>query len=962
MSGKPSRPDAPAADPTETIGPPAPAGDSPEPPGAPLSGILPAAETVGRYSVLAHLGSGGMGSVYTAYDPRLDRKVALKLVRGDRNRPGEQHRLLQEARALAQLSHANVVRVYDVGWHEDRVFFAMELASGRNLWQWLKVRKRKWRRVFQLFAGVARGLAAAHRQGLVHRDLKPENILVGDDGEALIADFGLVKFRRAPEVGGSGDSRSPSSLPPADRPPGERQAGTPAYMAPELHEGGDGTELSDQFSFCVAFYVALFGELPSRAGASPPPGSWLSRRRAADGPGGHGVPAWLLRVVRRGMSPDPEHRYPSMELLLEDLLRRDRRRKRQWAAALVLLAAALGTWLWEVAGLRPADRCSGGEKHFAEVWRTDQTPALQRALEDAGAPLAAETARRTASLLDGYGEAWIESHRDACEATRLRGEQSERMLDLRMLCLERRREEVRALTGVLLSGGAEIGAGAVRAVESLSPLSACAAGAELALVTPPPEGDRGRGNLESLQARLAHQAVARLTGQNIDRQSLEELVAEIEEAGYPPLLAEARLELGLALFNPLEDIDSAVETLELALEASLRGGNRATTAIILGRLAELTGYNQGDPDRGLWWGRFARATLEALGPGHLEARIGGRSSLGLLAWSTGSPQEARSHWLEALRLGQELWGAESSRLTDLINNLALVSDSPAERLSYLERALEIEERVLGPSNPMLANTLVNLGALAGEAGEYSKGLSFARRAAQILESAYSPDHANLAYPLTLEGELHNRLDRPDEAAAALERAQVVSGTLGERHPLRIQLLFDLAETMLLQLDLPRAEAYHDRAAALADHFPPGSPFASLAPTLGGRIHLSRGRAGEARRALRRAADELAEAESPPPAWLAATLRRSLGEAELALGRSGAARENLEEAVRIAEAMGHEPLLLAACRFALGRSLSAEDPERARDLVRRAGAEIPAGGSPATRQLARRIEAWLGRPP
>ncbi|HMF40865.1 MAG TPA: serine/threonine-protein kinase, partial [Polyangia bacterium] len=155
---------------------------------------------VSRYVVLEQLGAGAMGVVFAAYDPELDRKVAIKLLRaqpagpdGDRRRA----RLQREAQAIAKLSHANVVSIFDVGVHDGQVFLAMEHLSGGTLAQWLKAKKRTWREILEVFVEIGHGLAAAHAEGLVHRDFKPDNVLLDRQGKPKIVDFGLVRLSSA---------------------------------------------------------------------------------------------------------------------------------------------------------------------------------------------------------------------------------------------------------------------------------------------------------------------------------------------------------------------------------------------------------------------------------------------------------------------------------------------------------------------------------------------------------------------------------------------------------------------------------------------------------------------------------------------------------------------------------------------------------------------------------------------
>src|SRR5215475_6514649 len=171
---------------------------------------------IGRYIVLAMVGRGGMGEVYAAYDPELDRKVAVKLLRV---KPGNgvsltegRQRTLREAQAIARLSHPNVVVVYDVGTFRDQVFIAMEFVDGNTVTYWLAAQPRSWQEVLRVFRAAGRGLVAAHEKGLVHRDFKPDNVMVGRDNQVRVMDFGLARQVNEKSVPGdkaSGDKSGP---------------------------------------------------------------------------------------------------------------------------------------------------------------------------------------------------------------------------------------------------------------------------------------------------------------------------------------------------------------------------------------------------------------------------------------------------------------------------------------------------------------------------------------------------------------------------------------------------------------------------------------------------------------------------------------------------------------------------------------------------------------------------------
>jgi serine/threonine protein kinase/Tol biopolymer transport system component len=317
-------------------------------------GALPPGAHVGRYVIDAVLGTGGMGIVYRALDSELGRKVALKLVRpeGDAGvgSTDARARLLREARAMARLSHPNMIAVHDVGVVGDQVFFAMELVDGVNLAEWLRDRPRSWREVVRVFEQAGRGLEAAHAAGLVHRDFKPENVLVGRDGRVCFVDLGLARSVAADEP----------ALPRADTEPAGAAEhltrtgaimGTPRYMAPEQHLGAAVDERADQFSFCVAFYEAIYGQHPFMAGSRAELAAKVVRGEVAEPPRAARAPRWLARVILRGLAPKPEARHASMSALLAAIDHGTRRRRRAWlAVAAVTSVAAAGA---VVAATRP---------------------------------------------------------------------------------------------------------------------------------------------------------------------------------------------------------------------------------------------------------------------------------------------------------------------------------------------------------------------------------------------------------------------------------------------------------------------------------------------------------------------------------------------------------------------------------------------------------------------------------
>jgi serine/threonine protein kinase len=324
-------------------------------------------DRIGRYVVLGRLGQGGMGVVLSAYDPQLDRKVAIKLLRtGTGVATAEARaRMIREAKAIAQLSHPNVVAVYDVGTADPGdVYIAMEFVEGDTVTAWKRRWDRPWREVLDVFLQAGRGLAAAHGAGLLHRDFKPDNVLVGADGRVRVGDFGLA---RSALVGPDDFASSPVAVSAALA--GSLTAtgtivGTPRFMAPETLRGRVSDARSDQFSFCVALYEALFDRHPIDGDTAV---SMIeSGVTAKQPPDGHKVPASIVRAVLRGLEDVPTRRYPSMTALIADLTLPPVRAPRRMLAAAGIAVVAMGAAGAAVLSRRDDEMPVAKEQHFRQ--------------------------------------------------------------------------------------------------------------------------------------------------------------------------------------------------------------------------------------------------------------------------------------------------------------------------------------------------------------------------------------------------------------------------------------------------------------------------------------------------------------------------------------------------------------------------------------------------------------------
>ncbi|MCY1009366.1 protein kinase [Nannocystis pusilla] len=336
---------------------------------APDRAASSAGHQLGRYRVLRVLGQGSAGVVHTAYDQILDRVVALKTVRTDRSTSTGVGRFIREAKALARLSHPNIVHIYDVSTSGGQVFLAMEFIRGRTLRQHLADHGgAPCSDIVALFVAAGQGLAAVHRAGLVHRDFKPDNVMVGDDGRVRVLDFGLVRDAQSDpsqEAGGR-------AVFDVDLTTTGCVLGTPAYMAPEQHRGGEADARSDVFSFCASLYEALYGERPFVAD------SYEALRAAMlEGtvrpPTQSRVPAWLRDVVLRGLRADPAARWQAMEPLLAALAADLGARRRRWLRRIGLVSAIAGLTL--VGTLATLQLRRAGSRSGSKPWRPSTSPA-----------------------------------------------------------------------------------------------------------------------------------------------------------------------------------------------------------------------------------------------------------------------------------------------------------------------------------------------------------------------------------------------------------------------------------------------------------------------------------------------------------------------------------------------------------------------------------------------------------
>ena len=379
---------------------------------------------VGRYVLGRRLGAGGMGVVYEASDPELDRKIAIKMLR----RGASAERLRREAQALARLAHPNVVAVHDVGEHDGQVFIAMALVDGENLRGWAAGGQHSTREILRVLASAGRGIAAAHQAGLVHRDLKPDNIFVARTGEVLVGDFGLA--RDADDEGAEHDEAATAAT---NLTMTGMVLGTPAYMPPEQAEGA-ATEASDQFSFCITAFEALHGTRPFAGDTFETLQENIRAARFVEPERPRPLPSRVSRALRRGLAPDPADRFPTMNALLAALEPRPSWLRRALPlAAVAAIAAALAVTV--LVTRRHGPSCTAVRQELAGTWNPARRGTVLRALHDR--QLLPQAALELTGELDRYAARWVAVREEACAAEAER-QLSADQLAARRACLDAR--------------------------------------------------------------------------------------------------------------------------------------------------------------------------------------------------------------------------------------------------------------------------------------------------------------------------------------------------------------------------------------------------------------------------------------------------------------------------------------------------------------------------------------------
>lgn len=889
---------------------------------------------LGRYVVVDEIGAGAMGVVFRAYDPDLDRRIALKVVRVRGSNLGSGHqrevrlRLLREAQAIARVTHPNVIAVYDVGMLDEGVFVAMEFVEGDNLKRWLARNSPSWRKVVDIFLQAGRGLAAAHDVDLVHRDFKPDNVMLGRDGRVRVLDFGLARAMGNP---GSSDSTMDEDdlFESLDRRDWSLEVsltaqgtvvGTPAYMAPEQHLGKKADARADQFSFCVALWEALYGVRPFTGDTPGVVARAIVRGDRQAPPSDVSLPRHLQALLDRGLQTRPAQRFDSMHELLEQLGRDPSRRWKRTAASVGVLGLVAGSVGLTRAATVDEQSCDGATEHIEPVWNASRRAALAKRFERSGFGFASDSWRTVERRMDAFVSAWNDEYVEACRATKVRGDQSSTLLDQRMLCLERTLADAEAVLDVLASPDDRAVVGAVDAIAGLSDLGECRDIETLLSRQTPRLSDERAQTAEQLSRRLREIRARVRAGlyQGLLEQ-LERLAPEVERLDHPPLAHELHWLEGLVRLEVGESHE-ARRSWERAFETAIVGRDFRAATRSASKLAYVVGHRLAQIEQGRFWLELGRSLLDTIDDdGALEASFW--QAEGNLEATAGRAREA----LDADQKAYDYWrkrepGSWEHAVTagNFATGYRLLGELD-RAIELTAEALEITESLYGESHPETALARRRHAAALQTAGRNEEAKKHLEKALAHERVALGPTNMRVATTLDILGKALRKLGSLEEAQTRhLEALKIFERELGPTHPDVAVAYMNLGYTAADAHDWTTAYDYFTRAGEVFEQ--------ALGPEHASMIHA----------------------------------RLSRGRMQLELGHHAQAVELLEAARTMDAADDLDPTLLAEVEFVLARAMVGAHPSRereARALATSALARYREREKHWKPQIAE-IEAWL----
>lgn len=812
-----------------------------EPEVAPPKITLGRGASVGRYVIIERLGAGAMGVVYKAFDPELDRVVAIKLLLGDGSRKGAlgRSRLTREAQAMARIAHPNVIAVYDVGTVGTQVFFAMELVDGEPLGAWLARTKPSPSEILEVFRKAGAGIAAAHAAGVIHRDFKPDNVLVDNVGRPRVLDFGLARQGAEreeepeadphPEVSSSFDvqlTRTGAVL------------GTPAYMAPEQFAGKTSDERTDQFAFCVALHEALTGKRPFRSYSFATLSAAVIRGERTHTPEAESLDPAILAALNRGLETSPEGRFESMTALLEALSPAERSPAGLVFVGVAVLAtataAAYGLGRKSAAPTPEPKPCAGAGAAMEEAWTEERRQAVLSAFERSGAFNRASMGTRVVKVLDGHAAAWVKASARSCAMAGSERVFTEEIAFRSTRCLDEALSEFEGLLESFETLGRQEVQSSLSQAEHLPDAAACNEVGWLELQVDTPLDPELRASLSEVLPVLDE---ARRAEDSDNAQRCLEQLSEVEPRARALDFGPALTRL-LALRADCElavgDAEAAAVTRERAFESALGAADDLTAIRISTTTAHVLATTTDDFEAAEAWIRRADALLQRHKVNRSTYLVPVFNVRGILAARQNKTEEAIGYFRRVATLSlKDPAGAE--RYIAGMGNVgaALANVHRAEEAAEVFReSVAFAREHWGPRHENTARAQGKLAQVLVMQGRFEEARAAHLAVLEGLRAANDEPRLPMAYTLLSLGIVERNLGNIAAAKRYYEESYSIRETLGALETLEAAPLFNaFAILATLEDEYDDAASWHRRGIEVLKDASPllrASPVALLA--------------------------------------------------------------------------------------------------------------------------------------
>lgn len=917
---------------------------------------------IGRFEVLQRLGTGGMGVVYAARDPDLDRTVAIKVLRGSRVSSQAQTRILREAQALARVRHANVVHVYETGQHGDEVYLAMEYVDGVTLTAWLGATTRSLPEIVSVFRAAGRGLVAAHAAGLMHRDFKPDNVIVDGQGQVKVLDFGLARGAVAEaheastvEIVGEASSLLQSPITATGA-----LMGTPAYMSPEQAQGTSVTERADQFSFCVSLWEAVYGRRPFASHEGVDLLDALRRGVDPDPPARDRVVSRRVqRVLTRGLGHDPDGRFESMAVLLDALPPDPEASKRKhWriSGAATLGVLALGAMV--IASKQtPAADCGDANMYLDGVWDQSTRTSLHEHFDSLGLSFGDTAWQRASQTLDEHADAWVIAYSSTCDAL-AKSEGNDPALLQQGACLQWRLQQLDSTVQVLGEvDGARL-ADVANIVSVIGAVSDCEDPARAGRLLRLPDDPQLARQVQSIRMDLAR-AQARLQGRDYDQAAnlARTAVEQSRALGDDAILAESLLALGSAQ-SRLES-PNAESTLREGLEIAALSDHRDAAVAGWMSLLNHLGLNAQRLDEALTLVTGAELAIGQAG-NPPQRRIELLNYWGGLLTTQAAFADAEAKFEQSRALIEETSLLGTVVHADLLAKWCglAIQRGDFERARQLgQESVDVARRVYGPMHPSMVGALSNMASANLQLGHLAEARALYEQMIAVWSSVHDEDRT-IAFAIDLLGVVDQREGKLDDALGRHRRAlEIRERTLVPHHIELGAAHHNVGHVLFLQGKHEQARPYFERALEIQQEgLGPKHPH--VANALAGLAEIDLGKEDFAAARLGYAAALAIFEDAYGPAN-GATVRAQLALAALD-ERDG---KPAEAVVRYRVALKHmdqswDDATVGDAEFGAARTLASSggDPERVQALAASARAHYDRAGS-ARSDKADELVAW-----